>query len=98
MKTVFDFICSTNIFCFNSLSSDLGFTYVFKHKISFYRLPFGYGASLYGSLGLPGPPMDPPPPGPPLTCIEFLRCNIASCGDIGGNGTPRFGGLPGLEL
>ena len=23
---------------------------------------------------------------------------MASCGDIGGNGTPRFGGRPGLEL
>lgn len=23
---------------------------------------------------------------------------MASCGDIGGNGTPLFGGLPGLEL
>ena len=62
-------------------------------------LPFGYGASLYGSFGVPGPPTGPPaPPGPPLTCMEFLRCNMASCGDIGGNGTPRFGGLPGLEL
>ena len=62
-------------------------------------LPFAYGASLYGSVGVPGPPTGPPaPPGPPLTCMEFLRCNIASCGDMGGNGTPRFGGLPGLEL
>ena len=34
----------------------------------------------------------------PLCCMDCLRWSMASCGDIGGNGTPRFGGRPGLEL
>ena len=37
---------------------------------------------------------------PPLWCCAMvcLRCSMASCGDIGGKGTPLLGGRPGLEL
>ena len=54
-------------------------------------LPLPYGSLPNGSW-----PAAPTPA--PLCCMVCFRCNMASCGDIGGNGTPLFGGRPGLEL
>ena len=63
-----------------------------KAFIRFFQwsLPLGKGdpSALQGSAT--------PPALAPL-CM-FLRCIMASCGDIGGKGTPRLGGRPGLEL
>ena len=67
----------------------------------YFLLPLGNGPS----LAPPAPPAPAPAPGymspgppAPLWCMDCLRWSMASCGDIGGNGTPLFGGRPGLEL
>ena len=63
----------------------------FEFQKKFEALPLGKG----DPSALQGSPPTPPALAP--LCM-FLRCIMASCGDIGGKGTPRLGGRPGLEL